>query len=92
MAKRKSKDPTEKHVQDLKASIADKSGTHAALLIENDELRACNVDQVERLRRFTFDLMNTAEQMGRLLDQHLPDWRERVTFPDTPPPPRGSQP
>jgi hypothetical protein len=37
-------------------------------------------DETELIRSGLLDLN---VQMARLLDQHLPDWRERVTFPPT---------
>ena len=74
----RSKIKIEKQVQDLKASIADKSGTDEERSIEHAENMADILDEVRSARRLSDDLHVRVIHMARLLDRHLPDWRERI--------------
>jgi len=74
----RSKIKIEKQVQDLKASIADKSGTDEERSIEHAENMADILDEVQSARRLIDDLHVRVIHMARLLDRHLPDWRERI--------------
>ena len=74
----RSKFKIEKQVQDLKASIADKSGTDEERSIEHAENMADILDGVQCARRLIDDLHDRIIHMARLLDRHLPDWRERI--------------
>jgi hypothetical protein len=75
----------DKRVQDLK-SIATKRGTSEERSISFDEKAAKFNDTVEWMIRHATAQADLMKQMARLLDQHVPDWRERVIFPDMPPP------
>ena len=68
----------EKQVQDLKASIADKSGTDEERSIEHAENMADILDGMHGARRLIDDLHDRIIHMACLLDRHLPDWRERI--------------
>jgi hypothetical protein len=74
-------------IEDLKASINAKRGTLEDSDIRIDEADAVIHDMLEWYTRLTDDLLERNKQMRRLLDQHVPDWRARVNFPKTPPPP-----
>ena len=74
----RSKIKIEKQVQDLKASIADKSGTVEERSIEHAENMADILDGVQCARRLIDDLRDRIIHMACLLDRHLPDWRERI--------------
>ena len=74
----RSKIKIEKQVQDLKASIADKSGTDEERSIEHAENVADILDGMQGARRLFDDLHHRVIHMARLLDRHLPDWRERI--------------
>jgi hypothetical protein len=82
MAKRKVK--IEKQIQDLKASIVAKRGTSEEWSIEHAEAAANVNDVVEWYGRVVSNLVNNMLQMARLLDEHVPDWRERITLSKTP--------
>jgi hypothetical protein len=82
----RSKIKIEKQVQDLKASIADKNGMDDERSIEQAENMAAILDGVQGARRLIDDLHDRIIHMARLLDRHLPDWRERIP-PLTPQPP-----
>ena len=73
-----SKIKLEKQVQDLKASITDKSGTDEERSIERAENMADILDEMQFARRLIDDLHDRVIRMARLLDGHLPDWRERI--------------
>jgi hypothetical protein len=81
----RSKIKIEKQVQDLKASIANKGGTDEERSIEHAENVADILDGMQCARRLIDDLHNRIIHMARLLDQHVPDWRERITPSKTPP-------
>ena len=74
-------------MQDLKASIAAKSGTEEEQSIKLAERVPHTNDLVEWKNRLLKDLANNCIQMAHLLDHYVPDWRERVTLSMTPPPP-----
>jgi hypothetical protein len=80
MAKRKSKIKLEKKVQDLKASIAAKSGTDDERSIEHSEQVADIHDGIKGATQLIDDLAHDLVQLARLLEQHVPDWRERVAL------------
>src|SRR6516165_11620807 len=82
----RSKIKIEKQVQNLKALIADKSGTDEERSIEHAENMADILDGMQCVRRLFDDLHHRVIHMARLLDRHLPDWRERIP-PLTPQPP-----
>jgi hypothetical protein len=65
-------------VQDLKAPIADKSGTDEEWSIEHAENMADILDGMQCARRLFDDLRDRIIHMARLLDRHLPDWRARI--------------
>jgi hypothetical protein len=82
----RSKIKIEKQVQDLKASIADKSGTDEERSMEHVENLADILDRMQCARRLIDDLHDKIIHMACLLERHLPDWRERIP-PLTPQPP-----
>jgi hypothetical protein len=71
----------------IKASIAAKSGTDEEQFIKTVDAAAHIRNLMQWNDLLISDQHSLIEQMTRLLDKHVPDWRERVRFPDTPPPP-----
>jgi hypothetical protein len=71
----------------LKASIAAKGGTAEDMEIRADEFDAKTNDIHEWNELFIDHLVGRMKQMVRSLDDHVPDWRKRVTFPKMAAPP-----
>jgi Rha family phage regulatory protein len=76
-----------KRSQALWESVLAMNGTDDGKANWTEEAMDRARDALEWDRRVTTEMHSRIMQMGRLLDQHVPDWRERVTFNKLPPPP-----
>jgi hypothetical protein len=71
---------TNKRIQALKDAIAAMRGTSEERSIGDDEELARLDDQEEWRKRAFSAQGDLIKQMKRVLDQHVPNWRERVTW------------